>query len=286
MPYYNAYTFVLSRQQEYEADRTAVTVFGATASAAALVRSTLLGRWFEQHFWPTLYRQAAHRPQPAFMPYGAMRAAFDASHGQWARPELLAAAWSEQSGLDDTHPALRDRLAACGQTAQLPPPATTCAADVLLGPATTRRLIAEFDHAWWSAERKDWRARCREASQGRARLAELAELATLTGPAALALPDMFEYALLSAELQSVAVAAPLLLHLLARPGGPFPRADYVYGAMLLEAGDARGLLHLEAAAGADHGLTDAAGRLGYSFVLRHDGGAAAEAWWEQLVTTA
>ena len=158
MPPYLAATLALSRACEYAADRTAGAVFGVAANTDALVRLTLLGRWIDTQFWPTLFSQATARPRPAFMPFSAMRTAFKASHASWARPELLAAVW-RQSDDDSAAPALRDRIIASGQAPLLPAPVLSSAADALLGRDTTRRLIVEFDHSWWTAERKAWRAR-------------------------------------------------------------------------------------------------------------------------------
>ena len=58
MPRYDAYTFVLSRQQEYEADKTASEIAGAKHNATGLIRDELLARWIGENFWPTFYKQA------------------------------------------------------------------------------------------------------------------------------------------------------------------------------------------------------------------------------------
>ena len=167
IPFYLAATGGLARDCEYAAERTASAVFGASANAGALVRATLLGRWIETQFWPTLFDQAALRPRPAFMPFSAMRTAFKASHASWARPDLLAAAW-RQPAADVAAPTLRERLLACGQGPLLPAPVVSNAADVLLGRDTTRRLTHELDRAWWSAERQAWRARYGATRRGTA----------------------------------------------------------------------------------------------------------------------
>ena len=51
-PYYNAYAFVMSRQNEYEADLTATALTGADPNASGLIRGDLLGQWMAEALWP------------------------------------------------------------------------------------------------------------------------------------------------------------------------------------------------------------------------------------------
>lgn len=278
MPYYNAYTFVLSRQNEYDADLTATQLAGAEANASGLIRDTLLGRWIHEEFWPTLYRQANNSARPAFMPFASMRTAFRASHEQWATKTQLAAAWQETSGFHDTHPALRDRVEATGQPSALPAAVDVTAAEVLLG-TTARKLIDEFDQAWWQREQKEWEARHRHVTRTKARLHELSAHAL----DALPLHELQELALLKAEFDSPQAAKPVLEHLLRQPGGPFPKAAYFYGCILLDEDDMRGLDHLAQAGQNDSSLRESAADRGYFFLLDKRGEQAALAWWNRLM---
>ncbi|UUZ56353.1 hypothetical protein LP419_14780 [Massilia sp. H-1] len=79
------------------------------------MRSNLLATWFHQNFWTTLYAQADTRERPVFMPYQSMSTAFRMSHAEWATRARLKAAWEEKSGVNDTHPCLRERIEALGQ---------------------------------------------------------------------------------------------------------------------------------------------------------------------------
>ncbi len=279
MPYYNAYTFVLSRQNEYEADHTATQLIGSEINAAGLVRDALLGRWIHEEFWPKLYKQADHAMRPSFMPFKSMRTAFKAGYEQWARPERLAAALMEKSGLHDTHPALRERVEATGEAATLPLCVDVTAAEVLLGATTSKVLIDEFDQNWWKNGSKRWEARCRYANRSRARLTALSIRAIEDVP----LQDLQELALLRAEFVSPLAAKPVLEHLLRQEGGPFPKAEFIYGRILLDEGSELGLTHLETAARHDRSLVDEAAHLGFFHLLRHQGEVAARAWWERML---
>jgi len=278
MPYYNAYTFVMSRQQEYEADRAASEIAGASVNAQGLVRDALLGRWIHEEFWPRLRSHADQAERPPFMPFASMRVAFKASHEQWAAPEKLSAAWMERSDLHDTHPCLRERVEAIGEQPSLPAAVETTSAERLLGGELTRILIGEFDRNWWSDEGKDWQARFRYAARSRIRMAQLSALPLAQVP----LADLQELALLKAEFESPDAARPVLERLLRQPGGPFPMASYHLGRILLEDGDVRGLDHLRNAAQTDASLVEASARLGYYFILKTQSEYAARQWWESL----
>jgi Zn-dependent protease with chaperone function len=277
-PWFNAYTFVLSRQDEYEADRASAAMAGAPAAATSLIRSTLLGDWFHRDFWPTLYRQADTRARPAFLPYKAMGTAFRMSHDAWATGDCLQAAWRRDSDVADTHPCLRDRVEALGQAAAVPGPVQRSAAATLLG-GLADRLADEFDHAWWRDAAQGWGERHRHATRSLARLRELDG----TALAALPLHDLQEMALLKAEFESAQAAKPVLEHLLRQPGGPFPRASYTYGRILLGEQRREGLDYLATAARHDKHLVDDALRAGFLYLRERDGEPHALAWVDEVV---
>jgi Zn-dependent protease with chaperone function len=279
MPYYNAYTFVMSRQNEYEADRAASDIAGAAVNAQGLVRDTLLGRWIHEEFWPKLRGHADRAERPPFMPFASMNLAFRASHEQWAAQDKLSAAWLVRSDLLDTHPCLRERLEAIGEQPVLPGPPEVTSAERLLGAGLTRTLVEEFDRSWWAEEGKHWQARFRYAARSRTRMAELSAVPLQQ----VALHELQELALLKAEFESPAAARPVLERLLRQPGGPFPQAAFHYGRILLDDGDARGLDHLREAALHDASLVDASARLGYYYILKTQSEYAARQWWEGLV---
>jgi predicted Zn-dependent protease len=278
MPYYNAHTFVLSREDEYQADRTATELLGGENNAQGLIRAALLGRWIEEEFWPKLYKQADSRDKPVFLPFSAMRAAFKAGYPEWADKERLDAAWNERSGLHDTHPALRDRVEAIGKAAILPARVDKTAADMLLG-ATAKALIGEFDRRWWEREKDSWNVRHQYATRSKARLQELSRLP----PEDMKVQDLHERAVLSAEFESPQTAKALLERLLRQPGGPFPKAAYHYGRILLAEGSERGLDYLTTAADTDRHMREPAAHAGYAYLFEKYGEERAQEWWNGIV---
>ncbi len=277
-PHYHAYTFVLSRQQEYAADHTATLLIGAGDNASGLVRDHLLGRWVDQDFWRQLYRQASTHEAPRTMPFATMKHAFVADYAQWATPERLREAMRRDSDWHNTHPCLRERLEAIGEKPGLPPPLTTAASDIFLG-GFTQTLIDEFDQLWWKDEAKSWRGHHQRIQR------EKSELATLNGRRieTLGPSELQQLALLKSDHETVKETKPVLEYLLAKPGGPYPKAAYLFGRILLDEKNNRGLDHLEAAARNDANLAETATRIGYDYLLEHKGEAAALAWYQRVV---
>lgn len=273
MPYFNAYTFVLSRQDEYEADRIAARLAGRETTAANLIRSNLLASWFYQDFWPALYKQANLRERPAFMPFQSMGTAFRLGHDEWATGQRLRAAWAEPSGVADTHPCLRERVEALGQKASMPEPLARSAAKALLG-GFGNRLIEEFDRVWWKAEKRGWTDRHRYVKRSLARMHELGAMPM----EALPPHELQELGLLHTEFDSGEQARQVLEYLLRQPGGPYPKAAFALGSILIAEGNRRGLDYLALAARSDKRLIDDALRLGYEFLLEKKGADGAQAW--------
>lgn len=273
VPYFNACAFVLRRQHEYEADRTSALLAGADVAAASLVRIELLATWFDTQFWSTLYRQADTRERPSFMPYKSLATAMRISHDEWATKERLKAAWQYESGYDDTHPCLRERVEALGQQPALPQPLARSAAVSLLG-ELANQLIEEFDQAWWRAHGKDWGERYRRVTRSQARLRELDG----TPLSALPLHELQEMAMLKVEFESGQAAKPVLAHLLRQSGGPFPKAAFEYGKILLDEKRRQGLDYLAEAACHDSRLSDEALLTGFQFLLAHESEERAKQW--------
>lgn len=278
-PYFNAYTFVLSRQQEYEADAAASGIAGMAANANGLVRDVLLGRWIGEVFWRRIYDQADEHHQPRFMPFSAMRTAFAAAHDEWATADKLRAALKEASGLHDTHPCLRERLEAIDCQPALPGIAERCAADSLLGPATTKVLIEVFDRDWWESHRTDWQAHFQRRSEDKRRLNRLNE----QEPANLAAMDLHELAELQHRLGDPEKALEAVNLLSQREGVSPAKCGLLKGRILLSLGNRSGLDCLAQAIQGDASLTDDCLRAGYNYLYQTDGEVAAQAWLHAIV---
>ena len=276
-PYFNAYTFVLSRQNEYEADSTATQLVGAKANAIGLVRDALLGNWYNREFWPALYKQANTRIEPAFKPYANMQKIFAGNYDTWATPTKLQAAWRVQSDLHDTHPCLSDRVLATGEKPTLPPPINESAASRFLG-SLAYKIADEFDNSWWNSEKTNWQTYHKRASTSRAKIQTLSQVTSDS----LSLLDLHELAMLSVEFDTAEKAKKLLGLLLARPDGTFSKAEFEYGKILLNEKNEVGIGHIEKAALSDKTLTEDCAHIGYYYLLDNKSEATANAWWQKI----
>ena len=248
-PYFTAYSFVLARSQEYEADRFAVQMGGAAALGRALTRLELAGAWLEPRFWAGV----RHRlPDVAEPPAGIIEE-FTVAVREAAPPDIarrsLAQALARRTGVADTHPSLSERLRAMGvgpdvatEAAMEPPAAGASAAERYFG-AAGNRLIDLLDERWRKLVRAGWAAGHEETARKRIRLEELDQRAA-SGPLGESL--QWERCELTHELRGQEEAEPLLRDLLrAAPDHPF--ANLIMGRLLLDRDDESGLALVERA---------------------------------------
>ncbi|GAA5180304.1 hypothetical protein GCM10025771_24490 [Niveibacterium umoris] len=159
IPWFSAYSFVLARQQEYEADRAAARVVGRSTLASALVAASVKGRFMSEKFWPGLLAQADHQPQPGFLPHAAIRTALRVAGDSGDFKTWMWSALARLTSYDDTHPSLRDRLEALGvKKPAVPTHPEHSAAQVLLRDALPR-ITQDLDAAWLRQVSADWSAR-------------------------------------------------------------------------------------------------------------------------------
>jgi Zn-dependent protease with chaperone function len=276
-PLYNAHTFVLSRQNEYEADAVASEIAGATVSASALIRIDLLSTWMSDSFWPKLYAQSEQHDTPTFMPYSAMRKLLLLTIDEWATKERLSEALKVESDVYDTHPCLNERVAAMDQRAVLPGIFKTSAADALLGNIALG-IAREFDLKWWADEKDKWQKFHRRFNRAKVRIAELEQQPV----AQLDVSKAQELALLLVEFRSVSAAKSVLEDLNGRTGERFPKPVYYYGRALLDEGDVKGLDYLEEAFKLSPSMGEDCARVGYQWLCAKQNEAAAENWLARL----
>lgn len=241
-PYFNAYTFVLARQNEYMADKSSVELAGQQNAANALMRFSIAAHFENEEFWPSVNRRVAREPEPfasrSTFWAQSLRTIMDAD----MRTRFLEAASRRKTDHLDTHPALSDRLAAIGveiDTAaarSLEPPHTS-AADAWLG-AHLAAIKREFDQQWMANIGDDWRSRHSYLQERRQRLA------ALESQAALSTDEQWERIAITAELDPEKDLLPLLNALLAQ-APEHASALFRRGNLLLERGDEAGIAELE-----------------------------------------
>jgi Zn-dependent protease with chaperone function len=258
-PYFNAYTFVLARANEFEADRASVDLVGAAAAASALKRVNLAGAHHHAFLGET-FEQVIHVPQPPadLQRRWAEVGSLSATQPQAAR--WLGDALDREGQWHDTHPTLRARLAAltaleartapggaCGSSGDAQalldalPPAHVgpSAATVWLG-ARLPEWREQLQAAWTERVAEPWRARHDEAGQQRQRLAALRAQPEPSSD------EQLECLRLRARLEPSAELADDVAAFNAAHAGHAP-ALYLEGSLRLDHGDEAGLVLIERA---------------------------------------
>ena len=239
--YFGAYTFVLARANEYDADKASAEVAGRDNTAAALTTIAAKGLYLGHKFWSDLNKRAAVDPQPPAHPfenYLGIARALPASEVEAGLAHALAATTSHS----DTHPRLTDRLKALDMPPQRLAPLAVTAGEALLGDLRSK-LIGDTDALWAAKLASSWKGAHERAL---ARQAQIAELAAGAVAGRLDAEGLFRYALLLEEAEEPAQAMPWLDAVLQqRP--EHASALFMRGRLKLSNGDEDGIREIAAA---------------------------------------
>ncbi|HKV33063.1 MAG TPA: M48 family metallopeptidase [Pyrinomonadaceae bacterium] len=272
-PYFNAYSFVLARAQEYEADRCAVTVSGKEKTACALINLKLKGKLLTDEFWPAIFARADTDCEPPRECFAEMLQ----SLCEPIAPEKAQVWFSEtltvRHRYDDTHPALADRLASIGyaevrNSADLGSFVATedqPRADQYFIARFPQDFIGRQNDSWKEEVATSWSERHKfvsEAQQALAGFEEKAQAAELTAE------ESWERARFLAGKDGVVVAAPLMREVLAL-APEHVGANYSLGEALLQQCDEAGIKHIEAAMEKDAHAIPAGCETIISFLMTH-----------------
>jgi Zn-dependent protease with chaperone function len=242
-PFFRAYTFVLSRHNEYFADRCSAQYAGTQDAAEDLIRIYVKGAQMGR-IWSDIYKQASHQENPPANTVTMVLKQLAETRTEDAQT-WLEMALARQTDLDDTHPSLSDRLKAYGYQYQndknlkVPPAVSETAAEYYLGQEIAW-ATQELDTIWQTENATTWRriyGRAQLRSQFQDYLKERAQSQPLTVEEALKL------ALLEAEFDSPAEAIEQLLTLVKR-APDHAGVNYHLGSLLLEANQPRGVTYL------------------------------------------
>ena len=260
-PYFNAYSFVLARAQEYAADQASAAVAGAKAAGEALVLTNVAGAYQSEQVWSPLWKRTRVEDQPTQMPFATLLGSAMPVHHWTDGPVKLKQALDRETDWSDTHPALRDRLKALDAPPSLPGAGARSAADVFLGASATA-LARELDNLWKLRVASGWRERYRESLVQREQLAAL-EKDLAQGP--LDQDRAWQHAWLTEQVHESAAALPAYRAFNERfPDDP--RGQFALGRLLLEGGDDAGLKYLDAAMAQDGDAIKPAANLAFGFL--------------------
>ncbi|MBS1209770.1 MAG: hypothetical protein H6R19_2168 [Proteobacteria bacterium] len=276
IPYFNAYSSVLARQDEYEADRLAALVVGPRTLADALIAIAIRGRFINDGFWHDLWRRAETCPEPPFLPHSSMRTALNLGIPPDQAEHWLNEALQHDTASGDTHPCLRDRIQALDTSCEIPPNATHSAAQMLLGEMLTT-LQHTFDDLWLQYNGPRWRERFHTVSTARETLVRMENHAQQNlGP-----EELGHYALALETLGRTDEALPLLRQAADHPHGQAAAA--LAAARILHARDDEATIrYLELAMHRDRSLSEEVTTQAAAFYEARGDTDKAGAYWQRL----
>jgi Zn-dependent protease with chaperone function len=175
-PYFNAYTFVLARANEYQADAASAELVGAGVAASALKRVNISAPRYDDFVDGTFraMRDQATPPGDFTVRWAAQAHAAPPEEraGQWLRQAL-----ERESQVSDTHPVLRERLRALPGQAdlaqQLPPPLEGASAATAWLGGGVEALRETLQRQWHERVADAWSQRHQELQLRMKRLAAL-----------------------------------------------------------------------------------------------------------------
>jgi Zn-dependent protease with chaperone function len=178
VPFFNAYSFVLARQEEFEADKYSSEINGSAPAAQALVSVDLKIRFLVERFWKKLYQQADNTEEPLHAPYRLLQKILPQTYDKALTPQekqqWLKEALAQQTKIDDTHPSLADRLAALGETAEIPSPIKINAATHCFGEHLDD-VLDDLSNEWKQRIAPQWLERFKYVQNAKEKLKELIE---------------------------------------------------------------------------------------------------------------
>lgn len=258
-PRFAALTFVLRRQHEYDADRSAADVAGAAVAARTLMKFPFLDKNLSEAFWEPFYEQVRLVAAPPAHAFAGMPEALKKAPGKAEVEEALKRALSEKTDYNDTHPCLSDRLRSLGElpTGDLEPlvgnlsqPLGLSAAEEFFGSSLEGALgKLEAEHNKKIADR--WAAEHQKAQKARQ------QLASLEGTGELTEKQEAERAILTLGVNGPDAGEPLLRAVVDK----YPQnaeSRYYLGDLLLDRDDPAGIALVEESARLDQAFGPAA----------------------------
>jgi hypothetical protein len=248
-PTFAAYSFALARANEYAADAIAAQLTSNSDVAHALVNSQVMNQLVAQYYWRPFIKQAEQFPEPQGPPYTQLSLFFQQHvFDRSAVEEQLQKALAVDTGHFDTHPALKDRLAAIQCSAMPPAPVALSAARHWFGSGLPN-VIGYFDQHWLRHNSDNWRERYQHFVEGRKKLAELEK----NPVSELSSEELWQLAALTEEI----FPEQDCLKLFELYQSKYPedgKADFVIGRLLLAKNDENGVGYMREAMSKQQGL--------------------------------
>jgi Zn-dependent protease with chaperone function len=262
-PFFKAYSFVLARAEEYEADQRAAFLTSVQHKAEALIQLTVNKHFLYEFFWPSIYQQALELAQPPDDTFTKLLTELPYRGNPEQAAKWIELALAEKTSNEDTHPCLTERLAALGYQVTditLPAPVDETASERFLG-TDIKNFAAHLDEEWKKDVEKSWKQRHIHLKQQQRNLEYLEAKALYHS---LTVEEAWKRASLSLKLKDLHSAIPLFQAVLDQKP-EHPLANYQLGRLLIEKNEASGIDYLERAIANDPALVTRSCELLYEY---------------------
>ncbi|MDZ8133780.1 MAG: M48 family metallopeptidase [Nostoc sp. DedQUE04] len=254
-PFFYAYSFVLARMNEYEADRCAVDITGDQNAAKALISLEVKARFLERYFWSSIYKQVETEIEPPKMSYTAMQQALSQKLHEEITSTYLTEALTDKTNNSDTHPCLTDRLKALGYVSNIQKDVAIfarleiSAAQEFLG-HRLEKFIGYFSQDWQDKIATPWRQKYADFQKA---IATLKDLHHKSQEQQLTLEEATQRAFLTLDFEGEEAVIPLLEEIIHRDAH-HASANYLLGQILLKNQDISGIKYIEKAIDKDSNI--------------------------------
>ncbi len=267
-PYFQAYSFVLMREHEKEADEYAAKIIGAQPLAEALISLRTRSSELDNEFWPAIHKENQQTATPVGNMFERMLGAVSFVDAE-RDVESLERAIRIPTDYNDSHPCLADRLKTVGYwngtgLPKLPAPVDETAAEHFLGDRLNT-YVESFESKWREETEKVWKARYDHFQNSQKRVEELDSKTSNEG---LTVAELIEKAGLIAEREGNKAALPVLHDAVALDPN-HAEANYVLGSVLLTQDDETGIDLLRRSMQIDDQWKYAASDVAFQYLRMH-----------------
>ncbi len=176
VPYLNAYALVLAWRNEYQADTLAAEVTSAEVIANALLYTAVYARYSDEVYWQKVCKRTDSQAQPPRKVYEGLYAFHKRGFTDEAlKHRYIDEAYETETSYEDTHPALKDRIAALKTRPTEVVSIDKNAASYFLGEAI-KPIVKDFSAQWYEAHKESWLERYQFIQTVGRRLNELEQM--------------------------------------------------------------------------------------------------------------
>ena len=275
-PYFNAYTFVLARRNEFEADRVSAQMTSVGSTSMALISTRVCSELIDEQFWKPFFERADIEAKPSVRPFESLNqfCRSDYACGLQGKQKVVQA-MRAKTNYSDTHPVLKERLQALGvKTIPGIEKIQESAADRWLGKKLPE-VIDDFDEGWLQQNEKHWIDRFNYVKEAKTQLERLKTIE----PDSLSPQQRWQ---LAAWIEEFEPEKDPLPHYESYKSvcEDDPDVDYAIGRIMLERGNLQGLTYLEKVLNHEK-MALSACEIAYSFCKKQGKLSLAEKWRER-----